>query len=86
MEDAVFEEKINELVKEIGSMPSRDRRQAILIIRKGAGPQDQLKQTVARLQDSLDYLRVSIKYLKFDLEATRRENDYLTALLKEEGR
>ena len=29
--------------------------------------------TVASLQNSLDYLRLLIKYLIFDLEATRRE-------------
>jgi hypothetical protein len=33
--------------------------------------------TVADLQDSLDYLRLSIKYIMFDLEATRRERDAL---------
>ena len=38
---------------------------------------ERLKQTVSGLQESLDYLRLSIKYLVFDLEATRRENGYL---------
>ena len=35
------------------------------------------------LQESLDYLRLSIKYLVFDLEATRRENSYLRKMLEE---
>jgi hypothetical protein len=35
------------------------------------------------LQESLDYLRVCIKYQLFDLEATRRENKYLRKLLEE---
>ncbi len=35
------------------------------------------------LQESLDYLRVCIKYQVFDLEATRRENEYLRKLLEE---
>lgn len=34
----------------------------------------QLARTAAALQESLDSLRVSVKYLVFDLEATRREN------------
>ena len=36
-----------------------------------------MRQTIGELQESLDYLRLSVKYLVFDLEATRRENDYL---------
>ena len=40
-----------------------------------------MKKTIADLQDSLDYLRLSVKYLVFDLEATRRENQYLRKLL-----
>lgn len=34
--------------------------------------------------DLFDYLRVCIKYQTFDLEATRRENEYLRKLLEEE--
>jgi len=34
----------------------------------------------------LDYLRVCIKYQTFDLEATRRENQYLRKLLEESNR
>jgi hypothetical protein len=33
------------------------------------------------IQDSLEYLRISVKYLMFDLEATRRENKYLRQML-----
>lgn len=84
MEDAIFEERINELVKEIGSMPSTDKKKAILLTRKPACPRDQSRKEVVRLQNSIDYLRVSIKYLLFDLEATRRENDYLSSLLKDD--
>jgi hypothetical protein len=41
-----------------------------------------MRKTVAQLQESLDYLRLSVKYLVFDLEATRRENSYLRKLLQ----
>ena len=44
---------------------------------------ERLKATVSSLQESLDYLRLSIKYLVFDLEATRRENGYLRKMLEE---
>lgn len=39
-----------------------------------------LHKTAAALQESLESLRMNVKYLVFDLEATRREN----ALLKRE--
>ena len=45
---------------------------------------EQLRDTVARLQETLDYLRVSIKYLAFDVEATRRENAYLRGLVEQQ--
>lgn len=38
----------------------------------------------ATLEETLDFLRLQVKYLVFDLEATRRENMYLRRML--EGR
>jgi predicted nucleic acid-binding Zn-ribbon protein len=45
-----------------------------------------LRRTAQALQESIDSLRVSVKYLVFDLEATRRENaDLRTQLAKLRG-
>jgi hypothetical protein len=38
------------------------------------------------LQELLDYLRVCIKYVVLDLEATRRERDYFQRLVEGVGR
>ena len=35
------------------------------------------------MQESIDFLRLGIKYLLFDLEATRRENGYLRKMLEQ---
>jgi hypothetical protein len=35
-----------------------------------------------RFQDALEYLKLTIKYQSFDLEATRRERDNLKEQLK----
>lgn len=43
---------------------------------------DQLADSVARLHAAVDQLRLRAKYLVFDLEATRRENAYLRAMLE----
>ena len=42
---------------------------------------ERIRASVTELQESLDYLRLSVKYLVFDLEATRRENTCLKNLL-----
>ncbi len=81
MDDATFESKLNELVKEIGSIPAPEQKKLIMLARKTHNAHKKLKNSVSGLQESLDYLRVSIKYLLFDLEATRRENRYLKKLL-----
>ncbi len=82
MDEAVFENKLNELVKEIGSIPTAERRKLIMLARKTHDCHKQLRKSVSTLQESLDYLRVSIKYVLFDLEATRRENTYMKKLLE----
>ena len=83
MDDAIFESKLNELVKEIGSIPAPEQKKLIMLARKTHDTHKKLKKSVSNLQESLDYLRVSIKYLLFDLEATRRENTYLKKLLED---
>jgi len=40
-----------------------------------------LRREMAALEDGLDHLRLAIKYLVFDLEATKRENRLLRELL-----
>ena len=85
MDEAVFENKLNELVKEIGSVPAPERKKLIMLAKQTHDCHKKLKKSVNNLQESLDYLRVSIKYMLFDLEATRRENAYLKKLLEGKG-
>ena len=40
-------------------------------------------QSTVTLEESLDMLNLHIKYNVFDLEATRRENQYLRRILKQ---
>ena len=86
MDDAVFEERINELVKEIGSVPAPNKARLMELAKKTGQCHKKLTKSVERLQESLDCLRVSVKYLVFDLEATRRENDGLKKMLDEKGK
>ena len=86
MNEASFESKLNELVKEIGSVPGPQRDKLITLVRQTGDCHKKLRKSVGTLQESMDYLRVSIKYLIFDLEATRRENTELKKLLEEKNR
>ena len=81
MDNANLEDKLNELIKELkGTGDPSHLKLAILATQAGEG-QKQLQKSVDNLQDAMDYLRICIKYQLFDLEATRRENDYLRKLL-----
>jgi len=83
MDEATFQKKLRELVTEIGSLPESQRRRLEILAQETKQRHAELRRSVTSLQDSLDYLRLSIKYLVFDLEATRRENSYLRKLLEE---
>jgi hypothetical protein len=41
------------------------------------------KENFDALEDSLDFLKVCVKYMRFDLDATHRENQYLRKLLED---
>jgi hypothetical protein len=81
MEKGVFEKQLEQLVREIQSIPASQREKIISLARQTYNCHKQLRKSVGSLQESLDYLRVGVKYLVFDLEATRRENEYLKKLV-----
>ena len=83
MDEVTFQQKLSELVKEIGTLPASQRRKLELLAQETKQRHAELRKSVTNLQESLDYLRLSIKYLLFDLEATRRENSYLRQLLED---
>lgn len=56
--------------------------QPIKLTRKSAKPQSN-GQEFKDLVGSLDDLRIGIKYMLFDLEATRRENSFLKRQIKD---
>ncbi|MCF7972899.1 MAG: hypothetical protein K9N55_03705 [Phycisphaerae bacterium] len=83
MDEAKFENKLNELVKEFGANNSPQTEKLADLAKQARESHDQLKKSINNLQEVLDYLRVCIKYQAFDLEATRRENTYLKKILEE---
>jgi len=83
MNEQDFQKKLAELMGEISTLPASERQKLEELAEETRQRHEKLRQTVTNLQESLDYLRLSIKYLVFDLEATRRENGYLRKMLEE---
>lgn len=81
MNEQEFQQKLGELLAQIGEAPEAERADLTKLADDTRNRHDQMRKTIGDLQESLDYLRLSVKYLVFDLEATRRENQYLRKLL-----
>ncbi|MGE0482320.1 MAG: transcriptional regulator [Phycisphaerae bacterium] len=84
MDEAAFQKKLGELVAEIETLPEAERAKLRELAAETRQRHDDIRKSVHSLQESLDFLRLSIKYLMFDLEATRRENNYLRKMLEQE--
>ena len=83
MNEDTFQRKLAELIAEIGTLPSGERDKIEMLAEQTRERHRQLKETVSSLQESIDFVRLSIKYMLFDLEATRRENAQLRKMLDE---
>ena len=84
MDETTFQKRLSELLSEIATLPVSQRSKLELLVADTKKRHAQLKATATGVQESLDYLRVAIKYLLFDLEATRRENSYLRKMLQQQ--
>ncbi len=84
MDEQTFQTKLASLMSEISTLPASERKKLASLAEQTRDRHAQMKKTVGDLQESLDYLRLSIKYLVFDLEATRRENQYLRDMINKQ--
>jgi len=83
MDEANLQEKLNELISQFGDVPEPPHTKLARLAREAQANREKLQSNIRKLQELLDYLRICIKYQMFDLEATRRENEYLRKLLEE---
>jgi len=86
MDDRAFQQKLSELISEIDQLPEENRQRLRNLCDEAKARQQRMKKMIGSLTESLDYLRLSVKYLVFDLEATRRENKYLRDILEKQQR
>ncbi len=83
MDEQTFQNKFNELLNRINELPDDQRSRIEKMANDTRERRQRIQSSVSELQEALDYLRLSVKYLVFDLEATRRENAYLRRLLEQ---
>ena len=86
MDEQVFQDKFDELLNKIQALPGGHRARLEKLAEETRDRRNRIQTSVSQLQESLDYLRLSVKYLVFDLEATRRETAYLRNLLEQANR
>ena len=66
---------MKELVHEIESLPLQYRARLEPIMQRVVDSTKRRRRILALVQEALSQLRLDMKYLVFDLEATRRERD-----------
>jgi septal ring factor EnvC (AmiA/AmiB activator) len=86
MDEQNFQSKMTELLARLKDLPEADRSRIEQLATETKDRRAKLQGSITELQESLDYLRLSVKYLVFDLEATRRENAYLRKMLEQSNR
>ena len=83
MDESALREKVGQLLSEVQRLPERDSSEAVGVEQAQGAHGSAVKREMAAIEDSLDQLRLAVKYLVFDLEATKRENRLLKELLGE---
>lgn len=82
MKENEFQTRLTKLLEQINTLPESDRPKLEALAAETQTRHQRMKKTISDLQESLDHLRLSVKYLVFDLEATRRENKYLRNMIE----
>ena len=81
MDESILREKVGQLLSEVHRLPQTQKSDTadVTVGREtGASP---MRREMTALEDNLDHIRLAIKYLVFDLEATKRENRLLRQML-----
>lgn len=76
---------IAELTALIGVLPPETRNRIEPVLARVIDSTKRRRRILALVQDALSQLRLDMKYLVFDLEATRRERDDYRQRLKQHG-
>ncbi len=76
-------QEVEELVQAVRRLPEPQRRLIEPFLTRVVDSNRRRRQILSLVQDALGQLRLDMKYLAFDLEATRRERDDFRRKLEE---
>ncbi len=85
MDETKFNEKLRELMGQIDTLPEAERDRLKMLAAETQARHANIRKSVSAMQENIDFLRLWIKYMLFDLEATRRENAYLRKMLEQDN-
>lgn len=80
-----FERMLEELLDEMTGYPNALQKNGTDDKKDGLSHPQQVQNTLTSMQQSVENMRICVKYLLFDLDATRREILYLKKLLEDKG-
>jgi regulator of replication initiation timing len=85
MDDVTFRTQIDGIRQRVQDLPVDLRGKLEEMLEQIVESHQQRRQLIAEAMDALAELRIQLKYVIFDLEATRRENEDLKRRLGEDG-
>jgi len=75
--------EVAELINVVDALPPEHREKVHPALKKVVDSTRRRRRILSLVQDALSQLRLDMKYLAFDLEATRRERDEYRQKLEE---
>ncbi|MDM4014587.1 transcriptional regulator [Roseiconus lacunae] len=78
-------QELRELSNAIDALPARYRDTVAPALKRAVECSTRRRRILNLVQEALSQLRLDMKYLVFDLEATRRERDQYREILDKEG-
>ena len=85
MDAQTFQEKLLNLIEEIKKIPEAKKKVLEMLEGESGEKYEDFRKSLMILQENLDSLRLNVKYLLFDLEATKQENMALKKRIEELG-
>ncbi len=79
-DEHTFDRRMSALLQQLATLP--EGLESSFAEGGEADRNEKVRTALDNLQSSMDWLRVSVKYLVFDLEATKRDNERLRGLLR----
>ncbi len=83
MDRKSFKEKLQKLVEDMKQVPDIQRKELEMLTGEIGSKYEEIVTSLKSLRDTLDSLRLEVKYLLFDLDVTKRENATLRKKLED---